>query len=226
MITYSRGETLLGYNFAALRRFTSAIASGSIPDNSTLDKLSISTKKDYQKVVDTLIDNGYIIDGENIVPTSRLFEYAISKYTITEKGREFCRAKCIKRMNRSQADALLNQILDRVKEVNNNPYYLYKVNKIVLFGSYISNKESLGDIDISFDFKFKGRVFETKNGLTSEINANQKRAYEKNCNNFIDTFEYAINEVAKFIRNRNPKIHITPYCHLKQLNTPMKELSF
>ena len=226
MITFSRGEELFGYNVSALRIFTGYVSSGLIPPKSTMDKLSIKTNKDYRKVINTLIDNGYIVSEKTIVNSSNPGCLIESPYLITNKGKELCRARCVKRMNRAQADKLFNEILERVKEVNNNPYYLYKVNKVVLFGSYITDKEDFGDIDIAFEFKFKRRVVKTEDGLNSELVANIDRAYENNFFHSLYKFSFAEREVAKFLKNRKAQIHITPYSHIESLNTETKTISF
>ena len=46
--------------------------------------------------------------------------------------------------------------MQRVEEINNNDYYLYRVSKILLFGSYI-NKDAVdfGDVDIAFELERK-----------------------------------------------------------------------
>jgi len=224
MITFSRGEELFGYNATAFKKFLGYVAHGLTPHKSTMDKLFIKSKKDYNKIVNILIDNGYIIDEPSMVYLNVLESISVP-YTMTEKGKELSRAKCVSRMNRSQADKLFNEILERVKEVNNNPYYLYKINNIALFGSYITDKKDLGDIDIAFDYQFKRRIVKTKDGLSNETKANMKRSDERNCNNFLKSLSFGLYEVSKFLKNRSPKIHITPYSHLEYLNTEIKKIN-
>jgi predicted nucleotidyltransferase len=225
MITFSRGEELFGYNASALRMFTAYVSDGLIPLKSIMDRLFIKTKKDYSKVINTLIDNGYIISEKTRGVFVRNGDCLETSYTITDKGRELCRARCVKRMNKAQADKLFNGILERIKEVNDNPYYLYKVKDIVLFGSYITDKEDFGDIDIAFDLQFKRRVFKTKNGLNSELVANINRANENNFFHSLYKLSFAEKEVEKFLKNRKAQIHITPYSHIKPLNTETKTIS-
>jgi predicted nucleotidyltransferase len=46
--------------------------------------------------------------------------------------------------------------MQRVEEINNNDYYLYKIERLLLFGSYLnSNNDDYGDIDITFELKRK-----------------------------------------------------------------------
>lgn len=46
--------------------------------------------------------------------------------------------------------------MQREEEINNNDYYLYRVSKILLFGSYIKEDAvDFGDIDIAFELDRK-----------------------------------------------------------------------
>lgn len=217
MITFSKTEKLLGYNPTALRKFTAYITSGTTPPKSVMDKLYILSLKDYNRVIKVLSDNDYIVTTK-----IKINGETHNIYDITDKGRELCRARCIKRMTRAQANKLFDEIIERVREVNDNTYYLYKVKKIILFGSYITNKQSIGDIDIAFELEFKHKVVETNNGLNTELVANKKRAAENNCYDFLKSFSFGRYEVEKFIKNKNPKIHITPQCDLEMLNVVSK----
>ena len=92
---------------------------------------------------------------------------------------------------------VLKNIKKRIQEVNQNDEFIYKVNKAVLFGSYInSTKEKIGDLDIAL-------YVELKNKVISEEEQNFKRA--RNSNSyvpFILRFIYGKEEVFKYIKNR------------------------
>ena len=92
---------------------------------------------------------------------------------------------------------VLKNIKKRIQEVNQNDEFIYKVNKAVLFCSYInSTKEKIGDLDIAL-------YVELKNKVISEEEQNFKRA--RNSNSyvpFILRFIYGKEEVFKYIKNR------------------------
>jgi len=77
-------------------------------------------------------------------------------YNITLKGSALGNARCVPPINRTKAEKILNDFMQRVEEINNDDYFLYRVSKILLFGSYI-NKDAtdFGDIDIAFELKRK-----------------------------------------------------------------------
>ena len=99
--------------------------------------------------------------------------------------------------SRKTAKMVLKNIKKRIQEVNQNDEFIYKVNKAVLFGSYInSTKEKIGDLDIAL-------YVELKNKVISEEEQNFKRA--RNSNSyvpFILRFIYGKEEVFKYIKNR------------------------
>jgi hypothetical protein len=217
MITLEKGQTLLGHNAVGLRDFLIYVGVGSIPPQKKLDRVGVSTDKEYDNLVQLLVDNGYL---EVEVKVFGKKEY--TTYEATDKGRELCRAKCMKRMTRDKANEVYEGILSRVAEVNNNPYYLYKITNFVVFGSFITDKETLGDIDISYELEFKGSDGEGKNGFNAEQTANRKRAREKNCIDFFASLSYGRHEVEKAIKNRSPKIHIIPFIHLEGMGCTTK----
>lgn len=99
--------------------------------------------------------------------------------------------------SRKTAKMVLKNIKKRIQEVNQNDEFIYKVNKAVLFGSYInSTKEKIGDLDIAL-------YVELKNKVISEEEQNFKRA--RNSSSyvpFILRFIYGKEEVFKYIKNR------------------------
>ncbi|MDR1007430.1 MAG: nucleotidyltransferase domain-containing protein [Campylobacteraceae bacterium] len=75
---------------------------------------------------------------------------------MTSNGQALCVARSTPPLNKAKADKIFNEFMERVEEINNSNYYLYKVKKLLLFGSYLnSDKEDFGDIDIALDLKRK-----------------------------------------------------------------------
>ena len=83
-----------------------------------------------------------------------------------------------KKTNRQQfkretATKTLENVLQKIKEVNRNKDFIYTITKAVLFGSYInSNKEKIGDLDIAIYLKLKD---ETKSEEVYKYIKNNKR---------------------------------------------------
>jgi predicted transcriptional regulator/predicted nucleotidyltransferase len=102
--------------------------------------LGFSDKKS-QEVVLALVQSDYIERaGSNEIA-----------YTVTDKGRDLMRASAAKRLRRSTADLALDEFMERVRRVNQNPALLYSVTKVVVFGGFLRGSERLGDVDVAID---------------------------------------------------------------------------
>lgn len=100
------------------------------------------------------------------------------------------------RVKRETAKKNIDMVLDRIKDVNANMYYLYYIDKAVLFGSYLnSTKEILGDVDIALYHSPK-LEFEDVDRLSVE------RAYNHGISDIFMIHSFAREEVLKYIKNR------------------------
>ena len=67
----------------------------------------------------------------------------------TLKGNALSLASAARPISRRRAEKTLGEFIERVKEVNCNDYFLYKVETVVVFGSYLSTTETINDLDIA-----------------------------------------------------------------------------
>jgi predicted nucleotidyltransferase len=94
-------------------------------------------------------------------------------WTITQAGQTFSSATAARLVTRATAERALSQFLERVNEVNQNPYFLAKVTRVVLFGSMLKPEaERLSDVDVAIELTRKNPDFERARGQ------NQRRAEE------------------------------------------------
>jgi predicted nucleotidyltransferase len=70
---------------------------------------------------------------------------------ITQKGSTLACATAARPLLRATAEKQLAEFLKRVEEVRDNPWFLYRVAKAYVFGSYLSDADTLGDIDIAVE---------------------------------------------------------------------------
>ncbi len=56
-------------------------------------------------------------------------------------------------LSRKKAEELLNGVIERAKQINASPdsEYMHWVTKIAVFGSYLTDTEKLGDVDIAVE---------------------------------------------------------------------------
>ena len=99
--------------------------------------------------------------------------------------------------SRKTAEKVLDEVIQRINEANENEEFIYIVSKAVLFGSFInSSKEKIGDLDIAI-------YLELKDISIPELEQNELR-YCKSGKLLpdINRLFYGKEEVCKFIKNR------------------------
>jgi hypothetical protein len=107
-------------------------------------------KEKTKELIDVLLSEGYIETAKKK-----------GKYQLTIKGQALCVARYTNPLNKEKADKLFKEFMERVEEINSNKFYLYRVSKIVLFGSYIDpEKTDYSDIDIAFELSRKAKSHE------------------------------------------------------------------
>jgi predicted nucleotidyltransferase len=76
-------------------------------------------------------------------------------WEVTVTGRDFALASTAKPINRSTADRLIKEIIGRAHIVNTDDKYLFRITKIHVFGSYLSQKPKIGDINLVISLEQK-----------------------------------------------------------------------
>lgn len=102
------------------------------------------TKKDAKIVFEQLIKEEYLIFEKK--KTGNTFYHEVTE---TEKGRRLGVTRANPPITRAKADLLLAELLERVEKVNSNEDLVYKVKNVKIFGSYLSDQDILGDIDVA-----------------------------------------------------------------------------
>ena len=93
----------------------------------------------------------------------------------------------------------LNELLNRVEQVNHDPYYLYYVKELIVFGSYVNTQNpKIHDLDIALNLEQKcdNREFVMKKS-SERVRASNKSL------SFLDTIYYCYIETAKYLQNRS-----------------------
>lgn len=121
-------------------------------------------------------------------------------FAITEHGNRMAAVKFTPRINRAKADAIIAELLVRVREINADPDLLCYVNQLVLFGSYARGEDDLGDIDILYDldenkYKLKSKDWWEAN-LRRVALAGREERYD-------DRWSFGKQEVIRKLTNRS-----------------------
>lgn len=135
-ITFERDLQIAGYRPSvvknALRGFMRTHSPGNIVDLKSIFCL----RRDGAIVFEECLDRGLILlDGDG--------------FKITDKGEALIRGKAKPRTQLAQAQALLDDFLQRVDQLNSDAEAVRYVDEVWLFGSLMRREKTVGDIDLA-----------------------------------------------------------------------------
>lgn len=125
----------------------------------------------------------------------------------TTKGNALALASAAKPILRNTAEKKINEFLARVKEVNSNEYYLYKIRKVILFGSYLGEAEKLGDIDLAIEIIPKETDPDKFQKLSNDRSEEAKYC-GRHFSNYLEELYWPQSEVLKYLKSRSRSISI------------------
>lgn len=132
-------------------------------------------QKTAQEIFDTLCTEGYIDPVE--IPDNADEKNTYWKTTLN--GNSLAIATARKPITRQTAERLLNEFLQRVKEINDCADYAYCVKQVVIFGSYLSDSPNLGDIDLAIwiEHRYNDMLERSRNHEQRIMLALENRSY-------------------------------------------------
>ena len=153
-----------------------------------------------KKVVAALRRRGYIRKTASTSSGEDLWDN-------TMKGNAFANATGAKPLLRTSADQRLTEFLARIDEVAKNQKFLYRVGTAILFGSYLTSKERINDIDLYLNLVPKEKDREKRDRLEqrrTEEAVRQGRTF----NTFIDQISWPQTDVLKYLKARSRSISL------------------
>ena len=73
-------------------------------------------------------------------------------WTTTQLAQSFASASAAKPITRKTAETALSRLLERIDRVNHDNYFLAKVMRVIVFGSYLhADVDRLGDVDVAVE---------------------------------------------------------------------------
>jgi predicted nucleotidyltransferase len=143
-----------------------------------------------RRLVYTLRVLGYV----EVVPQQRP-----GTWRNTMAGNALANASAAPPMSRAEASRQLEEFLERVELVNADESLPHRVGKVVIFGSYLSDRERIGDIDLAIRLdrrpQFADRWAEA---VLARAEAAERRG--RRFRGFIDRLAWAENEVKRVLR--------------------------
>ncbi|MGV7213935.1 hypothetical protein [Bradyrhizobium sp. UFLA05-112] len=123
-------------------------------------------------------------------------------YRITDKGHATGMKTLAPRMTRSTAEALLQKTLQRIAKINNDPELLHYVTEVRVFGSYLTDTDDLGDLDLAIKLerrRVKGEWVKACHDLADKSGKTLS---------FFQRLTYPETEIRRRIKNRLPRISL------------------
>lgn len=160
-------------------------------------------RKKAMHLLERLKQEGFI-ERNTKVPDTETEQY----WKRTLKGSALCKALFSRPVSRRTAEKKLNEFMNRVQEVNTDNRFLYRVQRVVLFGSFLSDAPSVGDLDLAVQLYPK----EPDGGIRVEkdlARAEEAARNGKRFSNFVEMLYFAEREVKLFLRGRSRIIQIT-----------------
>jgi hypothetical protein len=123
-------------------------------------------------------------------------------YRVTDKGHAVGMKTLVPRMSRDKAETLLREALERIAKVNADPELLFWVTEARVFGSYLSETDDLGDLDLAI----KPEPRPVEDWTEACLNAADRSG--KSFGNYLARLTYPDTQVRKLIKGRSPRISI------------------
>jgi hypothetical protein len=128
------------------------------------------------------------------------------RYELAMKGNALAMASA-KPIRRLTAERLVSDFLQRVEEVNNDPNLLFWIDEVLVFGSFLTNSEMLGDVDLALMY-----VHRKENGTDwnarAKARVKEAQANGRNFPLYMDEFLWPLREIQLRLRKRSSSLSL------------------
>ena len=123
-------------------------------------------------------------------------------YRLAENGRSLALASFAPLLKRSTAQRKIDELLERVRTANRDSYYLYRVARVLLFGSMLGDSERVGDVDLVVELEPKT---EDRGRREAEELARIRAAIKsgRRFSNILEQLHWPRYEVLLFLKSRS-----------------------
>lgn len=161
--------------------------------------------EDARSLLNALIREGYV-EQES--------ELGQVWYSVTSRGLRLAAASAARPISRRTADQKLAEFLCRVEQVNATKQFAFTVEKVVMFGSYLSNAQKLGDIDLAV----KLRPRHEDDVLQERLEYERRNATQRRFGNYTEELGWTETEVIMFLKSRSRTIQLVRFAALQSPN--------
>ncbi len=125
---------------------------------------------------------------------------ASGRYELTLTGGALARASAGRPFNRKTAERALADFLDRCHQVRHRTEYLYKVRRALLFGSMLTDKPKVGDVDLAVQLVPKDPAHIAE---ASREQARRAAQHGRQFSSFFEELTYSHLRVLRFLKSRS-----------------------
>jgi len=191
-----------GYPTLLVRKLVRRLNNLLIWDWETVQRILLVGPNEARAVVKAMEDAGFAKANRGRGPKA---------WTTTQLAQSFGSATAARPITRRTAEAAFALFLARVDRVNSDDYFLAKVTRVVLFGSYLrADASRLGDVDIAVELRPK----EADRGRLGELNHQRVAECEQNGHRFsrmLDQQAWWQMETFRFLKSRSRSISLVDY---------------
>ena len=136
-------------------------------------------------------------------------------YETTLKGNQLAGAN-LRPISRATAERTLRAFMQRVGAVNSNPDYLETITGVIVFGSFLSPSEELGDVDVGIELERKPMA---EDFFMQLAEARRQLAQERGrqFRNLAEWVTWPTQEIWLFLKSRARQLSIHDFRELKRL---------
>jgi predicted nucleotidyltransferase len=193
-----RGDVIAGLDVLDLRKYFRAYGDGAVRLATAMEEFSIAKQKAERLIAE-------LVKLELIRKSEFQSEKNIIRYETTIQGNALAVAKAGKPVSRESADRVLQEFFDRVKSVNRRSDLAYGVESVVVFGSYLTARTELNDLDIGVELTRRGKIKATDERLQKESMA-RAFANGRRFGNLVEELFWPRTEVLRILKNRSRTI--------------------
>jgi hypothetical protein len=192
------GDLVIGLPVLAIRKllkYVQRLQGGTL--ETIAEQLEVDAPSAAQ-IYQRLLSEGYIEPSEPVAGNE--------SWHLTWKGSALANASTRKPITRKTAERLVEEFLARVREINASDY-AYRVGRVIVFGSFLSDAPTLGDVDLSIELVDPyqdTREREAAHQARIAAAENEGRSFR----DYMEMLRWPEQEVLLKLKNRSPSLSL------------------
>jgi predicted nucleotidyltransferase len=147
----------------------------------------------------------------DLVTDGWLIQERADHWKVTAKAKEL-QSESRGRLTRVKADGLVGELLARVRTINQDSKYAFKIDSVVLFGSYLSNRDRIGDVDVAIALRPRLQKKEAQEALEEAARARGPRS-----RNIVDDLFRPRREVQQAVKAKSSWLDVREISELEDV---------